>query len=99
MWVNNRKISYALVAFVFTGLAFIACLVIAKYAKTALNSNIIFNYESGFYDEPIEVELSVGSNYFITYTLDSSAPSVNSARYENPILIKDATENDNIWSI
>ena len=99
MVITNRRIKYFLVASAFAGMAILSCLLIERYANTALNSEISFNYDSGFYDEPIVVEITTGSNYFITYTLDSSAPSVNSARYENPILIKDATENDNIWSI
>ena len=95
---SNRRISYVAIGFIFAIIAVIVCLHIEKYAKTALDSKIKYSHESGFYDAPIEVELSVGSNYFITYTLDGRAPNAGSTRYEGPILITDASDNENVWS-
>ena len=94
----NHKITYFMLATVIGIITIIVCLHIEKYAKTALDSQIKYSHESGFYDSPIEVELSVGSNYFITYTLDGRAPNAGSTRYEGPILITDASDNENVWS-
>ena len=98
MFFKNRKIAYFIGASVLTSFAVVACLFIENYSRTALDSEIKFNYESGFYDEPIEVELSVGSNYYLTYTLDGKAPNAASTRYEKPICITDASENENVFS-
>lgn len=99
MLINNRRILYAGVALVFSAVAIVACLFIGRYANTALDSEIKFSHESGFYDEPLDVELSIGSNYFITYTLDGRVPDIASARYEGPIHIADFSDNENNWSM
>ena len=59
---------------------------------------LTFSRESGFYEEEFELEMEAGSG-IIYYTLDGSIPDRNSIKYEKPILIKDATENDNIYSM
>jgi len=35
----------------------------------------------------------------IYYTLDSTDPNMNSIKYEGPILIKDATPNENVYRL
>jgi len=83
---------------------FIAAVVIWGYiffdhfAKTKLDTTIKFSKTSGFYDTPIDVEVSVGSSYFMTYTLDGTEPTMTSTRYEKAIYIDDASNNENIWS-
>ena len=57
-----------------------------------------FSRESGFYEEEFELEMEAGVGT-IYYTLDGSIPDRNSIKYEKPILIKDATENDNVYSM
>lgn len=59
---------------------------------------LTFSRESGFYDEPFELELTAKSGT-IYYTLDGSLPDKNSIKYENPILITDATNNDNVYAM
>lgn len=72
---------------------------VEKYKNQVIKSDITFSNESGFYDEEFDLELSVGSDYFITYTLDESDPTIYSTRYEGPIHISDASENENVWCI
>ena len=59
---------------------------------------LTFSSESGFYDEEFLLELSSNKGT-IYYTLDSSTPSEYSMKYESPILIKDATQNENVYSM
>ena len=59
---------------------------------------LTFSRESGFYEEEFELEMEAGSG-IIYYTLDGSIPDRNSIKYEKPILIKDASENDNVYSM
>lgn len=65
---------------------------------TQENTFLTFSRESGFYDQPFELELTSKSGT-IYYTLDGSLPDKNSIKYEKPILISDATNNDNVYSI
>lgn len=95
---NKREILYVFLVVIMTVLAIFGSFSAEKYARIALDSEIKYSHESGFYDAPIEVELSVGSNYYITYTLDGRAPNAASMRYETPILIDDASNNANVWS-
>lgn len=57
-----------------------------------------FSVESGFYDDEFELELKVSSDSKIYYTLDGSEPSEDSILYDKPILVKDVTEEPNIYS-
>lgn len=62
------------------------------------HAQIFFSRESGFYEEAFELELATESGT-IYYTLDGSLPDKNSIKYEEPILITDATNNENIYSM
>lgn len=62
------------------------------------NSIPIFSKNSGFYEEPFYLEINVDSKYDIYYTLDGSVPTENSYYYDGPILIEDASRNENIYS-
>ena len=59
---------------------------------------VSFSMPSGFYDDAFYLELDAGENE-IYYTLDSSDPDSNSMRYTGPILIKDASENENVYCL
>ena len=59
---------------------------------------VAFSMQSGFYNDAFYLELDAGKND-IYYTLDSSDPDKNSIRYTEPILIKDASENGNVYSL
>lgn len=53
--------------------------------------------DSGFYPEPFYLEIRApGSEIY--YTLDGSEPDRNAQRYTGPILIQDATPNENVLS-
>ncbi len=58
---------------------------------------IAFSRESGFYEDDFYLEIN-GSGGKIYYTLDSSDPDENSLVYTGPILISDASLNDNVYS-
>ncbi len=62
------------------------------------DGSVLFSKEAGFYEEPFELELSAKSGT-IYYTLDGSVPDKNSIKYEAPILIADATDNPNVYSM
>lgn len=58
------------------------------YGSNLVNSN----YQTGSYNSPIEVELSVtGEGYEIYYTLDGSDPKTNGIKYTQPILVNKST--------
>lgn len=59
---------------------------------------LIFSKASGFYEEEFELELTSNSGT-IYYTLDGTLPDKNSIKYEKPILITDATDHDNVYSM
>ncbi len=61
-------------------------------------SVLSFSRGSGFFEEPFELELTADGGT-IYYTLDGSTPDRNSIKYETPILITDATLNDNTYSM
>lgn len=94
----NKKTKYVTFSLLIAAVVIWGYIFIEHYAKTKADSNISFSIPSGFYDSPIDVELSVGSNYFLAYTLDGTEPTLASARYEGPIHIDDASDKDNVWS-
>lgn len=58
-----------------------------------------FSAESGFYEEPFYLELKDPKEMKIYYTLDGSEPLPERAEcYVEPILIRDASENENVHS-
>lgn len=60
---------------------------------------VSLSHESGFYDEPFYLEMNTIPGYDIYYTVDGSVPTVGSIRYETPILVQDATINENVYSM
>ncbi len=57
-----------------------------------------FSRESGFYDDPFYLEMD-HSNGTVYYTLDCSRPDETSMLYTQPILIDDASQNENLYSM
>lgn len=93
------------IAFWGIGLLVVIFLIVFKYFVLKTDSSleetpaqIFFSRESGFYEEAFELELATKSGT-IYYTLDGSMPDKNSIKYEDPILITDATNNENIYSM
>lgn len=62
-------------------------------------AGLCFSRESGFYEEPFELELSAPFGEKIYYTLDGSIPDENAFLYETPIYIDDATSQPNTNSV
>lgn len=64
-----------------------------------LPAGLCFSRESGFYEEPFELELTAPLGAEIYYTLDGSEPNENAFLYTTPILIDDATSHPNVYSV
>lgn len=57
-----------------------------------------FSRESGFYEEPFELQIGVPHGNKVFYTLDGSDPTIDSMEYTSPIYIDDASNNPNVYS-
>ena len=62
-------------------------------------TELVFSRESGFYDEPFELEMHSPVGTEIYYTLDGSDPDENAIQYTEPITINDATLQENVYSM
>lgn len=62
-------------------------------------TELVFSNESGFYEEPFELEIYAPPGTQIFYTLDGSDPDENAIPYTRPIRIDDATQNENVYSL
>lgn len=62
-------------------------------------TELVFSHESGFYEEPFELALYAPPGTQIFFTLDGSEPDENAIIYTSPIVIGDATENENVYSL
>lgn len=58
----------------------------------------VFSADSGFYEEDFELCLSAKKGETIYYTLDGSDPTTESLVYEEPIMISDASINENVYA-
>lgn len=58
----------------------------------------VFSKQSGFYEEPFCLELSVKKDEIIYYTLDGSIPTEHSFLYEGGIMITDPSSNENVYN-
>lgn len=61
-------------------------------------ADVAFSHPSGFYDDDFYLEIKSDRGK-IYYTLDSSDPDENSILYTEPILISDASQNENVYSM
>lgn len=59
----------------------------------------VFSCQSGFYEDAFYLEISASNASKIYYTLDGSVPDKHSHVYTEPILITDATHNENLHSM
>ena len=59
----------------------------------------VFSANSGFYSNPFMLTIESEPGTEIYYTLDSTEPNRKSIKYEGPILIKDATPNENVYRL
>jgi len=58
-----------------------------------------FSHDSGFYQEEFYLKMTAQEDCCIYYTLDGSEPTQESFCYKSPILITDATDNPNVYSL
>ncbi len=83
-------------------LAYFMTLCIVLFFLVLIGENeyteLTFSEESGFYDNAFRLRIYAPRGTEIYYTLDGSVPDENALQYMEPILIKDATENDNVHS-
>ncbi|WP_286081036.1 CotH kinase family protein [Parablautia intestinalis] len=99
IFYNKNKVLLGISLFLIIFLAIFSFF--PKEKKNTLLENtgeIYFSKESGFYKEPFELEIKVKTGA-VYYTLDGTRPDKNSIKYEDPILITDASDNDNIYSM
>lgn len=66
--------------------------------NSQVNSKIIFSKETGFYEDEFYLGIYAPSDD-IFYTLDGSEPTKDSLKYDSPILIEDASNNENNYSM
>ena len=59
----------------------------------------VFSHESGFYEDEFYLEITASNEATIYYTLDGSLPDESSYIYRKPLLINDATQNENCYSM
>lgn len=58
----------------------------------------VFSAESGFYEQPFQLLLTAPEGEEIYYTLDGSDPTPESFLYQGPIEIREASEQENVYS-
>ena len=58
----------------------------------------VFNVESGFYDEPFELVITAPEGSTVYYTLDGGNPTCDSYIYQAPLVIDDASQNENVYA-
>ena len=68
------------------------------YGSSQTNSKIIFSKETGLYQEDFYLKIYAPTEN-IYYTLDGSDPTESSFRYEEPLLIEDASKHENTNSM
>lgn len=77
------------------------CLLVGygKERKREEKPILSFSHESGFYDDAFQLTIETSYKSNIYYTLDGSVPDHKSFRYTEPILIEDASQNPNVYSM
>lgn len=76
----------------------IVCALIATYLYYDYSRQFRFSEVSGFYDDAFDLKILGNKNFDVYYTLDCTAPTVESIKYEGPIQITDRTPEFNEYS-
>lgn len=76
-------------------------LIIITVMSAGIHSDevIHFSRESGFYEDSFYLEIKERKGCTFYYTLDGSRPDMMSQKYTEPILMADASEKGNIYSV
>lgn len=70
----------------------------AQILKAEELAKPVFSAESGFYSQAFEVSIEAPKGAVIYYTLDGSDPTIESFVYEHPLLIGDASRQENLYA-
>lgn len=70
----------------------------AQVLKAEELAKPVFSAESGFYSQAFEVSIEAPEGTVIYYTLDGSDPTMESSVYEQPLLIGDASRQENLYA-
>ena len=57
-----------------------------------------FSHSSGFYGDSFQLEITAPKGCTVYYTLDGSIPDETSLVYNGPLLMENATDNQNVYS-
>ena len=57
----------------------------------------VFSAESGFYDEAFYLDIQVPEGYSLAYTVDGSKPTLESAKYSEPIYVYNRSDEENVY--
>ena len=91
------------VAFCLAGVALLAVLLVCGPGRGEGKADegvapVRLSRESGFYDDSFYLEMACDRGE-IRYTLDSTEPDEHSLLYTGPILVEDASDNPNVYSM
>ena len=91
------------VAFCLAGVALLAVLLVCGPGRGEEKADegvapVRLSRESGFYDDSFYLEMACDRGE-IRYTLDSTEPDEHSLLYTGPILVEDASDNPNVYSM
>ncbi|MBQ7305639.1 MAG: chitobiase/beta-hexosaminidase C-terminal domain-containing protein, partial [Clostridia bacterium] len=65
-------------------------------AAALAEGNVYFSHESGFYDDPIDLEILCDDpEALIYYTLDGTAPTLDSVIFDGALTLEDRTQEPN----
>ncbi|MBE5847913.1 MAG: hypothetical protein E7300_09590 [Lachnospiraceae bacterium] len=79
----------------------LAVMILGTYLFDVLFADLAaptFSMQSGFYKDPIALEITTNRDAEIYYTLDGSEPTHESIRYEGPICLTDPSNQPNVYS-